>query len=103
MNESSSSIHFSQCLQGLYRRGGGKGIVNAWDEDNMGRTGCCVTAEKKEPSTPIALARDGARPTNAGIMDNTEPLALCVSGLERAGAVASDATHGTWAAHGTRR
>ena len=62
----------------------------------MERTGYCVTTEKKEPSTPIALARDSARPTNAGDTDDTEPLTLCVSGLERAGAVSSDAIHGTW-------
>ena len=52
----------------------------------MGRTGR-ATPETKDPSTPIALARDGVRLTNAGDADNAEPLAQRASGLKRAGAV----------------
>ena len=75
----------------------------AWKLGGREKVGCtgCATAETKDPSTLIALAYDGMRPTNAGDADDMEPLALCVSGLERAGAVATNVRHGTWVVHGT--
>ena len=50
------------------------GMEVGWNvnkKDKVGHT-CCVTAETKDPSTPIALACDSARLTNVGNADNTE-------------------------------
>ena len=66
----------------------------------MGYIGC-ATAETKDPSTPIALAYNGMRPISAGDANDTKPFALCVSGLKRAGVVASNVRHRTWAVHRT--
>ena len=54
---------------------------------NVGTHELFRTESESNRAPPIALARDCARPANAGDMDCAKLLAQGVSGLERAGAV----------------